>query len=599
MSSKILTGSYAAGYNVHQPVTIVTLAAGGYVGGAGLSTSSGATAAYTVVNLGKINGSNAYAAAGIYLADGGRVTNGSATHTSASVAGAYRGVSIRRAVGTVTNFGTITASEHSGVLLGKGGRVTNGSLTDTGALISTAGTSNGVSSSAAATINNFGTVAGYTGVALYEGGQVTNGAASDKSALIRGANTGVVMSSVAGATETLSNFGTIAGGDGGYASGVDMRMLGAHSRITNGSAVDAAALITGAVGVYISGASETVVNFATIQGTNGVAVYCAGANDTLLLEKGSMLLGGISSPAPVAIDVVDGTATVKGDLVNAGAIAGVGTLSVIGAISLFAPGSTISKAHVALGGVAELSGALTVKNGGALSARRLTVGQSDTLTVTGANSNLTLSNGATIGANGVIAAAAGGLVQIGGSVANKGTLQINGGTLQASGTTLGAVAFTGATGTLELGTAGILTAYATVTYAGSVSGLSTAGSSSLDLFQVRYLGAATMVTYVDNGKHTGGVLTVTGETAGQGQTDVITLVGDYSKATWTTSDDGAGGTKVMASQSAPAAAHKPQAFASAMAAISPPPFQAGAATAGRVAETPWLAAPRSHPIQVL
>src|SRR5271157_1917841 len=63
---------------------------------------------------------------------------------------------------------------------------------------------------------------------------------------------------------TISNNGTIAGGGSGY--GIDLRAGGA---VTNA----ATARITGAIGVYISGAAGTVVNSGSIVGASvGIAL---------------------------------------------------------------------------------------------------------------------------------------------------------------------------------------------------------------------------------------------------------------------------------------------------------------------------------------
>ena len=107
-------------------------------GATGIASSYSAQRAYTIVNLGTIHGSvtGYFPGNGVYLSDGGKVTNGSASNTLAFIT-ADRGVNIQSGLGTVANFGKIAATERSGVLLGAGGSVTNGSLSDRGVTIST------------------------------------------------------------------------------------------------------------------------------------------------------------------------------------------------------------------------------------------------------------------------------------------------------------------------------------------------------------------------------------------------------------------------------------------------------------------------------
>jgi len=319
-------------------------------------------------------------------------------------------------------------------------------------------------------------------------------------------------------------------------------------------------------------------------------------------------VGGVGAAAASTIDAVAGVATIKGDLANAGAIVGAGTVTVAGAISLFAPGASVSQAHVSLGGEAYLSGDLIVEKKGALAARRLAVGAKDIVTVTGAASSLTVTGGAQVGAGAVIDAATGALVQISGALTNAGTMrvtggtmlltgsltgagsfQINRGTLQEGGTSIGNVAFTGTTGVLELGLSEVY-AFSVVMYKGAVSGLSTTGTSSLDFLAVPFVGQA--ATYVDNGQETGGVLTVSGDVAGQGQEAEVTLAGNYTGVTWVVASDGHGGTTVTAST--PAAASSPHALVAAIAGFAPPVFGAGGRTEGSFTAPRLLLAPRAE-----
>ena len=76
---------------------------------------------------------NQHGGSGVYLRNGGTVTNGSATDTVASIAGGAFGIEITHARGTVSNFGTIAGTSTDagrGIVLSEGGSVINGSNND-------------------------------------------------------------------------------------------------------------------------------------------------------------------------------------------------------------------------------------------------------------------------------------------------------------------------------------------------------------------------------------------------------------------------------------------------------------------------------------
>jgi hypothetical protein len=350
--TKVLTGTYTAGYLLQAPIQKLSITATGFVEGSGITTPVGATAAYTISNSGRVvnttgsgsgidltdggrvtNGTAANTGAsdggyisggdgvsiegapgrvtnfgelfgsasraggaGVYLGGGGGVINGSGTDLTATIAG-YQGVDILNASGTVDNFGTIAGLAKSAIFFGDGGKVVNGSLTDTGALITGGGAGTGVSiNGAGGAVNNFGTiVAGgnATGVILAAGGAVTNGAVDDTVAFI-GSQGGIGVYAVFG---TVTNFGTIAVD---YQSGV----LGVHSyggTVINGNNNDTAALIGGKYGVSMYGPSATLKNFGTI-GAQYRAVY---------LRTEGLIANGGGTDTVALIRTVDGPAVVS------------------------------------------------------------------------------------------------------------------------------------------------------------------------------------------------------------------------------------------------------------------------------------------------
>jgi hypothetical protein len=259
-------------------------------------------AAGTVTNSGTILARSS-GGVGVFLADGGVVSNGDATHTNALIEAYSTGIRSFSPDVTITNSGSIvtTGTASAGIYLNDGGRVTNGSASDTQALVS--GHYWGVKATdIGATIVNYGRIvaasAGIVGglacaVDLNGSGTVTNGTTADTSASIieYGASALYIKGSVA---SQIANFGTIAAlGTGGFA--IYMRNGG---NVTNGAANDTSALISSTNrGLGIGGSNPSnVYNFGTVIGTAlvGVNVYAGGTvvngsqTDTVALIEGGV-----------------------------------------------------------------------------------------------------------------------------------------------------------------------------------------------------------------------------------------------------------------------------------------------------------------------
>ena len=240
--------------------------------------------AASVMNYGSIVASGS-TGLGIYLRAGGTVTNGSASDKTALLRGGLEAIKIQ-GEGTVANFGTLltTYAYPSGqigvVSLNDGGAVTNGSNTDTTAKIAAAGmTAIYIKGAAPSTITNFGTIAQYgtggrTAVYMRNGGTITNGSSHDSTARMFSSGGGVIIAG--GLRSEVVNFGTIAGVS---QTGVSMY---AGGTIVNGSVGDTGALIAGARGVSLNGLAPSVLtNYGTISvsgssTSTGVSMYGGG-----------------------------------------------------------------------------------------------------------------------------------------------------------------------------------------------------------------------------------------------------------------------------------------------------------------------------------
>jgi hypothetical protein len=343
-STKTLTGTYKSGYTLQDGLSNLTIAAGGFVEGNGIYTSykESRAGAVGIVNYGRVFGNRetkgGYSgdphyyetgAVGIYVRSqqSVRVTNGSASDTTALIIGQGQGVYLSGVGLTVSNFGTIAADYgpetqqtrfrgDTAVVLQDAGIITNGSAADTSALI-IAGY-RGVRISGPGTVVNFGTITptirfgqiSYEksmGVLLTNGGRVTNGSASDQRALIR-SNDGVYVSGGAG---TVTNYGTVTG-ENAFGIGVD---LTAGGTVTNGTAQDFKALISG-VSTGVQGAG-VVTNLGVITAT--------APNLGVGVRNATAITNGSGQDSKAVIEGYKGVSSAQSVLVNNfGAILGTG-----------------------------------------------------------------------------------------------------------------------------------------------------------------------------------------------------------------------------------------------------------------------------------
>jgi len=307
MTVKTISGTYSAGYVLHAPTTTLSITASGYVGGAGISAQG--VGVYTIVNMGTVRGYNTqdFGAAGVAL-NGGSVTNGSSSHTSATISGQSFGVYIV-GNGTITNFGTIMEageydSNYCGICLVSGGTVTNGSATDGSATITSTNTGIIVNGSPGKVIN-FGTISSaFRSVYLIAGGSVTNGSNSDLTATM---SSGLVFENGG----TFRNFGEVGGYTLGQVGGYVFMRAAAGNVLTNGSTSDATALLRGSIEM----GAGVLTNYASIYSSREFSSYLVVGTAGALTVKnfGQILSNDDGNPGDAgAIDLMDGGVVVNG-----------------------------------------------------------------------------------------------------------------------------------------------------------------------------------------------------------------------------------------------------------------------------------------------
>ena len=160
----------------------------------------------TVANYGAIN--FAPSSFGVRLRGGGSVRNAQ----NALISGAHGndGVIIYGGSATVGNFGLILAAGTdggAGVFLGNGGSVTNGAANAAAAVIKDDAAAKDIGieiSNAAGTVANYGIVSGGYGIFLRAGGTVSNAASA---ASVTGQYEGIIISTTTGGS--ITNLGTI------------------------------------------------------------------------------------------------------------------------------------------------------------------------------------------------------------------------------------------------------------------------------------------------------------------------------------------------------------------------------------------------------
>ena len=355
----------------------------------------------------------------------------------------------------------------------------------------------------------------------------------------------------------------------------------ASSRVLlKGATIKGGTLMTSGTGVI-----ETTLGVNVLDGT-GSAVINKGAIK-LLKGTGLTLEGMIGGTGVITLSTVSLPETMT--IGSAGA-----TLTGGGEISL---GNTVGNAIIGASGAATLTNASDkIIGAGLLGSGQLTLINDKGATILGKGSaGLTIDTGAVAIANGGVIEANNAKVSVKSAVTNTGTLlaynsgtltiagdvsgggvgRIQGGTLYAQGAFTEAVTFVGGTGVLELAHS--------QAYTGRITGFSKTPTTALDLDDIGYVKGTTIATFKESASGTSGVLTVTDGT----HTAKITLAGDFSTSTFTTSAGAHGGTKVVDPIVSTGAAH----FAGQAAAMGAAP-----ATTSTVAQihsaplTPLLAA---------
>ncbi len=339
MTGTIITGAHLTGVFLNDPSTQnpATIAANGTVANTGIALLGEGATAWTVSNLGRIDGTGTLGI-GIELESGGEITNGSSAETKALIKSTgFFAVFIGGRTGTVVNLGTIegAGTNSSGVDLFVGGSVANGSKSKTAALISAVNSraiSIGGTAGGSGTVTNFGTIV-TTGTGLVPlapaiylggGGTITNYGLIKGAVPSTGGPQGVITTH--NAVAAIRNFGTILSTNGNNAVNLDH-----GGTIVNGSATATNALISGLssgiVGgtsphtgaAYGVGAAGTIVNYGTIKSTGNGSVISLSSGG-VVTNHGIIEGTGTGNPGNTGIFLAGGAVKVTnfGTITSAG-----------------------------------------------------------------------------------------------------------------------------------------------------------------------------------------------------------------------------------------------------------------------------------------
>src|SRR5712691_3552838 len=337
MTSKTISGSITHGvtlttatYN-YNPVYVtgtINTATGDGVNGDN-------TQAWTIGNTGTIK---ATAGNGVRLQDGGTVTNGSTSATSALISGFNDGIYIQATLGTATNFGTVVAGANAiGVFLGAGGIVRNGTPGTTGAVINS-GVIGVDIANVPGTVVNFATIVGTasSGAVRMDAGVMFNGVSGSTAATVNG-NSGVAVYN-AGGSLTLTNYGTITVTGSTARPAVKLTTVGLTpnsisnfgtiaANLATGIDLQKGGLVTNAGGGVISGSTAivvgdlaaTVTDAGTIIGSAGTAVAFGTATNRMIVNSGATIQG----------TVVGGAGTLSSNTLELAVGPTTGTISIL------------------------------------------------------------------------------------------------------------------------------------------------------------------------------------------------------------------------------------------------------------------------------
>jgi hypothetical protein len=492
-----------------------------------------------VINNGTIAGNAAAGSYGLILGAGGAsAINGSATNAAALITG-HEGA-VLYAGATMTNFGTVRATSAGGYAVffndptsrvnAEAGSVFVGTVSGAGTLDVVGGTATMTAVHSGGTIEGAGTLTLDGGLSIFGAGtkllvaDIVEAGAATVVDVVLPITDARVFKQIAGAltvdvTDKIA-FTGVGDSFAGTLMGAGTVSFAAGSDILSGATLSAAAMSISAATVTLAGAITLTKTLTAA--TSHLTVAAGGA---------SLSGGGTLAFTNAATNKITG-ASAGATLTNHDKITGAGQIGA-GQMTLVNQADGIIDGNLTTALVID-TGAATIVNAGLIECA-----STGGVTIKSAVANtgsLTVTKG---------------ILTLAGAVTGAGTVRIGGGTADVTATSFGEnVAFFATTGVLELANS--------QAYAGSITGFSKTGTTSLDLADIAFAVGVTTATY--SGTTASGVLTVTDGA----NTAKIHFTGDYSASVWTLSSDGHGGTTVV-DPTAPRALSPPHQLLAAMA----------------------------------